>query len=293
MVPRLRSVISLFTCWCFLISTVSAAPENIGLLMTTGKVQVDGEPVPGNAAVFSGNRIASGDGIANLRFADGTSAVMRPDAQMTIYREHSVMVRGVTMQRGADKHPVIADGLRISGRTPNAAVLVGVKDESHFEVAAEGGELEVRTPTGNLIARVVPGKNLGFTISKAPDEAQGNTVLLCGRLGGNDQLTDNITSVTYLLQSPTSLGTFHDKTVAVTGTVVNSTATPPVVGVSSIKIVASCEVAAPGAGPAATHIVSSKWLYAVAALAAAGIIAGVVIYNTGHGGPSPATPAVP
>src|SRR5215475_8204557 len=148
MIPRLRSAISLFTCWCFLISTVSAAPDNIGLLMTTGEVQVDGVPVPGNSAIFSGNRIASGSAISNLRFSDGTSAVMRPGGQMTVYREHAVL-------------------------------LVGVKDESHFEVAAEGGRLEVRAPAGNLIARVEPGKNISFTISQAPAGAQENTVLLC------------------------------------------------------------------------------------------------------------------
>src|SRR5215470_9755303 len=148
MILRLRSAISFVTCWSFIISTTSAASDNIGLVMTTGAVQVDGVTVPGSAAIFSGSRIASGTGISNLRYSDGTTAVMRPGAQMTVYRDHSVLLQGVAMQRGADKHPVFAHGLRISGATPDAALLVGVRDASHFELAAQGGKLEVRTSTG-------------------------------------------------------------------------------------------------------------------------------------------------
>ena len=300
MIPRLRSAISLVTCWCFFISTVSAAPDNIGLLMTTGEVQVDGVVVPGNSAIFSGNRIASGRAISNLRFSDGTSAVMRPGGQMTVYREHSVVLQGVAMQRGADKHPVIADGLKISGVTPNATVLVGVKDESHFEVAAAGGKLEVRAPTGSLIARVEPGKNLSFTISDAPAGIQENTVLLCGRLPENRQLTDSITAITYRLQGTTDLEPFFGKTVAVVGTVINPSAVPPAVSVSSIKEVRTCEVTAPGAAPAGSTFKSGKGLLLVA-LALAGLGVGVYFAVTtpseaagaaavGLGGPPVATP---
>ena len=291
MILRLRSAISLFTCWCFIVSTASAASDNIGLVMATGEVQVDGLSVPGNAAIFSGSRITSRDGISNLRFSDGTSAVMRPGAQMTVYREHSVVVQGMTMQRGADRHPVIADGLRISGATPGAAVLVEVKDESHFEVAAEGGNLEVRTTEGNLIARVVPGKDLSFTISQAPAGIPQNNVQICGPLTGNDQLKDEFTGLTDQLQG-TGLERYRGKTVQVIGTVANPSATPQVVDITSIRVVRSCVVGGPGAAPAATSIRSGKGLILVA-LAAAGL--GVAIYysvNSG-GGPSPVTPAVP
>jgi hypothetical protein len=290
MILRLRSAISLFTCWCF-VSTVFASSANIGLVMTSGGGQVDGVPVPGNAAIFSGSRIASGDGISNLRFSDGTSAVMRPSTQMTVYHEHSVLLQGVTMQRGADKHAVIADGLKISGATPNAAVLVGVKDESHFEVAAEGGELEVRNSTGDLVARVKPGRDLSFTISQAPAGTQQTAVQICGPLPGNAQLTDTFTSVTYQLQG-TDLEPFHEKTVVIIGTVVNPSSTPPVVDISSIKEVRSCEIAAgPGAAPAATSIRSGKGLILVA-LASGGLAAGIYFAVTAQHG-TPVTPSVP
>jgi hypothetical protein len=294
MISRLRSAISLFTCWCFLINTVSAAPDNIGLLMTTGEVQVNGVPVPGNSAIFSGNRIASGSAISNLRFSDGTSAVMRPGGQMTVYREHSVLLQGVAMQRGADKHPVIADGLKISGVTPNAVVLVGVKDESHFEVAAEGGKLEVRALAGNLIARVEPGKNISFTISQAPAGTQENAVLLCGPLPRNGQLTDSTSNITYVLQGTTDLEPYFGQTVAVIGRVTNPSAVPPTVSVSSIKVVPTCVVTAPGAAPSASTFSSGKGLL-LAALAVAGLGVGLYFAVTSPSAPAPppVTPAVP
>ena len=291
MILRFRSAIALLTCWC-LVSTVSAASANIGLVITNGDVQVDGVAVPGNAAVFSGSRITTGTGISNLRFSDGTSAVMKPSAQMTVYPDHSVLLRGVTMQRGAARHPVIVNGLRISGATPNAAVLVGVKDQSHFEVAAEGGELEVRTSKGDLVARVEPGKDLTFSISQAPAGTPQNNVELCGRLGDDNQLRDTFTSVTYLLQGA-NLEPRHGQTIRVSGTVVNPSATPQVVNVSSITHVRTCEVAAgPGAAPAGARIASGAGLLLIA-LALGGLGAGIYFAISSNNGQQPTTPAVP
>jgi hypothetical protein len=290
MILRLRSAVALLTCWSF-VSTVSAASTNlsIGLAMTNGDVQVDGVPAPGNAAIFSGSRIASGSGISNLKFSDGTSALLRPSSQMTVYAERSVLLKGVAMQRGAEKHPVIADGLRISGATPEANVLVEVKDDSHFQVAAEGGELDVRSSTGNLIARVEPGKNLSFTISQAPTGIPENSVNLCGRVRDNDQLTDTFTSVTYQLQG-TGLGTFHGRTVMVTGTLVNPSAAPQAVTVSTIRTVHSCEVGR-GAVPAAT--IGSGLGLILIALAFGGLGAGIYFAVTAPSTTIPVTPAVP
>jgi hypothetical protein len=294
MILRLRSAISLFTCWCF-VTTVSASSENIGLVMATGAVQVDGVTVPGNAAIFSGSRISSGSGISNLRLSDGTTVVLRPGAQITVYRDHSVLLRGMAIQRAPDKHAIFADGVKISGAKPNATVLLEVKDGSHFQVAAQGGELEIRTSTGNLVARVEPGKNLGFTISQAPAGTQETTVEICGRLPDNHLLIDTFTSVTYQLQGM-GLEPFDGKTVRITGTVVNPSATPPVVTVSSINKVKTCEApAGPGAAPTAV-IKTPLALLTVLLVAAFGITEGVLEY--GEGGERnpfvpPVTPSVP
>ena len=231
MILRFQSAISLITCSC-LISTASATSSSIGLVMSTGEVQVDGLKVPTTSAIFSGNLISSGDRSANLQFSDGTSALMRPGSTMTVYRERSVLQQGITMQRGLDKHPVLADGLRISGAAPNAVALVGVRDSSHIEVAAQEGEADVLAPSGNLVARVEPGRTLSFAIGE-PAGASANGVELSGNLRPHYLLTDEVTNVTYQLQG-SDLGPLVGGSVEVVGAVVgNPSSTPQVVAVSS------------------------------------------------------------
>src|SRR5271169_1773129 len=103
MILRLQSAIAVFTCSC-LISVASSTSTSIGLVMTSGEVQIDGLRMPGNSAIFSGNLISSENQAANLQYSDGTSAVMNPGSLMAVYREHSVLQRGITLQRGVDKH---------------------------------------------------------------------------------------------------------------------------------------------------------------------------------------------
>lgn len=162
MILQLRSAIALFTCNC-LIGVAVASSSSVGLVMTTGVVEVDGQRVPGNSAIFSGSRVFSGDKTSNLQFSDGTSAVMNPGTTMTVYQERSVLQQGVTTQRGIDKHAVLANGLKISSTTANATAQVGVKNDSYMEVFARDGEADVWNASGKLVARVEPGQPLSFT----------------------------------------------------------------------------------------------------------------------------------
>lgn len=212
----------------------SPVSSSIGMVMTTGNILVDGSQVPGSSAIFSGSRISSGERSSNIQFSDGTSAVMRPGATMTVYREHSVLQRGVAMQRGIDKHAVSAGELKISGTTPHAAVLIGVKDALHIEVAAQEGESEVRTSSGNLVARVEPGKPMSFTIKDAAG-SPANGAALYGVLQPHYLLTDETTNVTYQLQGE-NLEPLVGTAVQVTGNVLgsSSSAVPEVLAVSNI-----------------------------------------------------------
>jgi hypothetical protein len=214
----------------------SSTSSTIGIVMTSGDVQVNGSRVPGNSAIFSGNLISSGEMASNLQFADGTSAVMKPGASMTVYREHSVLQRGVAMQRRADKHPLIANGLRVSATTSNAVVFVGVKDASHMEVASQGGESDVWTPGGNLVARVGSGKTLSFAIAQATPD-QEKKITLCGDLDEGNLLTDGQNGVTYKLQG-SNITSLVGKRVKVSGTVAGTSASgsePEPLAILSIK----------------------------------------------------------
>jgi len=256
--------------------------------MSTGEVQVDGLPVPGTSAIFSGNLISSGDRSSNLQFSDGTSALMKPGTSLTVYREHSVLQRGEALQRGVDKHPILADGLKISGAAPNAVALVGVKDAAYVEVAAQEGESDVWTSTGDLVARVDPGKTIGFAIGQAPAGTQVVTTLnICGDLNQNYLLTDHSSYVTYMLQG-SNLKPFVGKTIRVTGTVSGATSSPStaeILVVSSIKkLNRVCEA------PAAVN--TGKILVLVGA-AVGGTLIGLAIAGDLTSSQPPVTPVVP
>jgi hypothetical protein len=299
---RLQSAVSLFTCSC-LISMGSATPSTIGLVMTSGEVQIDGSSVRGNSAIFSGSLVSSSDVNSNLQFSDGTNAVMRPGATMKVYREHSVLQQGVTMQRGVDKHAVLADGLRISGATPNAVALIGVKDASHVEVAAQAGETDVWTSSGNLVARVEPGKTVSFALDEAGTSGvPANGVRIYGILRPHYLLTDEQTNVTYRLQG-SGLDEFMGASVVVTGTVLGGSAasnTPPVVAVVNVvKLGNYGEMALGqqqgGARPAGQAPVWNRAsIIFLILVAIGGTLLGLAASGAFSSGPSvPATPATP
>jgi hypothetical protein len=159
---KLQSAISLFTCSCLV--SFAASPANVGILVTNGSAQVDGTAIHGNSTLFQGSEVKAGEISSDLRFTDGSTLVLQPGATVKVYRDHSELKQGTVMQRGASGHTLIADDLKISSLSADGTVLVGVKDSSHLEAVAQNAPAEVRTPTGNLIARLEPGQPLNFTI---------------------------------------------------------------------------------------------------------------------------------
>jgi hypothetical protein len=291
MTLRLRSVIAIFTCWC-MVAMTSAAASNVGFLMTTGKVQVDGTLVQGNSTIFSGNVISSGYGISNLRLSDGTSAMMSRGTIMTVYSERSVLQQGAVIQRGVDKHAVFADGLRVSGATPNSTAMIWVKDASHVEIASQQGEVNVLTDSGALVARVEPGKTLSFDIRQAAAN-HVNGIALCGQLGGNHQIRDSLTNITYQLQG-NNLDSYVGQWVQVDGTPtqsgVSSTA-PHLVMVSAVKeLDPSCDDSDP-ADPPHSLSPTARVIIVVSIALAIGAIIGAIAESGAK--PPPVTPAIP
>ena len=296
----LRSGISLFTCFC-LINMACASSTSVGLVMTSGEVQVDGSSVRGNAAIFSGNLVSSGDRSSSLQFADGTSAMMKPGTQIVVYREYSELKQGIALQRGVDKHPMLADGLKISGATPNAVALVGIKDASHIEVEAQMGEAAVWTASGNLVARVEPGKTLSFAIKEAAAGASTNGVKITGILRPHYLLTDELTNVTYQLQGP-DLEPLIGASIQVTGTVLagNSvSAAPQLVAVSSATrlnplMAMGADGQQPGAAPAGqAPIFNRESVIFLIVIAVGGTLLGLAASGAFSSSSTPVSPTTP
>ena len=153
-------------------------------------------------------------------FPGGSNLLLQPDSAVKVYHEYALLQRGAVIQRGS--HELVADGLRIYSLSPQGAIVVGMKDSSHLEVAAQGGAAEVRTAAGVLLARLETGKAMGFTVQDLPQvptappttsgqaaPEPGTQLTLHGIVRkdhagryGHYLLTDVATKITYELQGP-------------------------------------------------------------------------------------------
>jgi hypothetical protein len=258
MLVRVQSAISLFTCGCLI--SAAASPSSIGIVVTSGRAHVDGTVVHGNSTLFQGSVVQSGNVTTDLMFSGGSNLLLQPGSAVTVYREYAVLQHGVAIQRRTHGYPLIVDGLKVSSVSPQGAVVVGLKDGSHLEVAAQGEPVEVRTAAGKLVARLEPGKALSFAIqvsqqnpSSAPSEQNPSSppagqasppatvqLTLHGMLHkdhagryGHYLLTDLATNVVYELQGP-DLEDFVGASVEATGSIFD---TPPAGGASKVMSV--------------------------------------------------------
>jgi hypothetical protein len=247
MFAKLQSAIALFTCGCLV--SVAASPSSIGFVVTDGQAQVDGTVVRGNSTLFQGSVVQAGNVTSDIMLPGGSNLLLQPGSAVKVYREYAVLERGAAIQRGTHGYALVADGLKVSSLSPRGAIVVGVKDRSHLEVAAQGGAAEVRTPAGALVARLEPGKALTLAIqvspqgssptasqpnqsSPAPGQAlppAGGQVTLHGILRkdhagtyGHYLLTDTLTKIVYELQGP-GLDDLVGASVEATGSVFETT----------------------------------------------------------------------
>jgi hypothetical protein len=169
MLRNLQSAVALLTCGCMV--GYAAVPVSIGILVTDTPAVVDGIPIRGNSTLFSGNVVNAASAASSLWFSDGSSLVLQPGARVRVFRDHSVLEQGVATQTGSSKRELIVDGLTVASLSGRGAVAASWHDNSHFEAMAENGPAEVRTPLGELVARLNPGERLTFT-SIVPSPAQ-------------------------------------------------------------------------------------------------------------------------
>jgi hypothetical protein len=263
MLVKLQSAISVFTCGCLV--SLAASPSSIGFVVTSGEAQIDGAVVRGNSTLFQGNVVEAGNATSDLMFPGGANILLQPESAVKVYRDYAVLQRGAVIQRGT--HGLVADGLKISSLSTQGAVVVGMKDGSHLEVAARGGSAEVRNPTGALVARLEPGKAMSFAIQvsqqnstsaplqqNSPPPASGQSSTSAGQGAppagaqltlhgilrkdhpgryGHYLLTDLTTNVTYELQG-SGLDDLVGASVEATGSIFDTT---PAEGASRVMSV--------------------------------------------------------
>jgi hypothetical protein len=239
-------------------------------------MRVDSYAVKGNATLFDGSVVETGQATADLRLEKGTEITLSSGSRGTLYRDHLVLQQGASELAANSTFQLQANGLRVTANEPNSRGVVSLKAGNMVEVATLSGSFGVTNSNGVLLASVRPGHALSFAM-QAPTASGKSTTFT-----GTGMVTEE--SGQYFLTIETGekykitcgdLTKYVGKKVQVTGTV--QAGAPTVVCASSIAINGAV------AGISAT----TGWIIAGAAVAG-GTALGVGIYQATKPG-SPAS----
>lgn len=265
MLKKLQAVLML----CCMATYASAATV-LGTASVRGDMRVDGYAVKGDATVFDGSVVETGDASANLRMGRGVEITMSRSSRGTIYRDRFVLQRGESELTAPASFELEANGLHVWANKPNSVALVGLTPKNTVQVAALSGSLEVRDGQGILLSDVLPGRPLSFAM-----QAQANTspysVSTVGMLdvqGGQYYLTTD-ENVKYALTGQDFQKFVGDK-VVITG-MLEPTAQPS--GTAGTIAVKTIEINGP------YYRKTGMWMIVGTALGGAGTV-GWVIYDS-------------
>ncbi len=151
----------------------AAATNSIGTVSAEGPVRVDHYAVEGNATLFRGSEVQTGQASANLLLGKGVKMTMATDSQSTLYRHRAVLQHGASELTASNPFEMEADGLHITPDAPNSRGTVSLMNANTVQVAARSGGFKVTDSQGVLVASVHPGSPLNFAV-QAGGTSMGN-----------------------------------------------------------------------------------------------------------------------
>jgi hypothetical protein len=187
-----------FAVAAMLVATLSnayAGTVAIGTASARGDMRVDQYKVNGNATLFDGSVVETDQATADLRLDKGVAVTMSTGSRATLYRDHLVLQKGVSELSSSSQFRVDASNLRVTPNASDSRGVVAVKQGDTVEVAALTGSFGVTNDKGALLARVVPGHPLSFSLQAGAGAASSGaqpfegTGLLSKEADGNFLLT--------------------------------------------------------------------------------------------------------
>jgi hypothetical protein len=251
-----------------LLSNSAAATVSIGTVSARGEMRVDTYAIKGNATLFDGSVIETGQAAAELRLAKGTEITLSAGSRGTLYRDHLVLQQGESELATATSFQLQANGLRVTPNQPDSRGLVSISSAKTVDVTAFTGSFAVTNNQGVLLASVHPGLPVSFAMQA--DGTTTSTFTATGKISfenGHYYLTDSKTGIKYEVTGQ-DLSSAVGKTVKITGTF------------SGVVSVTSAQVLTAGVFTTTGLIITS-----VVVVAAAGTAVGVYFAVT------PSTPA--
>ena len=266
-----------------------AAAPAIGVATTSGDFQIDRANVSGNATILDGSLVETGRTASELRLYEGTGMRLSVDSRAKVFQNRLVLEQGAAQVDSRQGYAIDAAGLQVQA-APRSAARIGLAGAGRVEVSALSGAVQVKNETGVLLARVLPGQALAFTIQASGAAPPEKLMGVLSESNGHYFLTDQTAGVRVELVG-SDLGKMVGKLVEVSGTLDTSATAAPsaahVVNVITIRVVAQASkaVAAAGAGAKAGSFLGSHAVI-IAGVAVAAVAAPAAIALTSSDSPS-------
>ena len=212
---RKLQVAAILSC---MLSYAAAGTVSIGTANARGNMRVDSYNVKGNATLFNGSMIETGEASADLRLNKGTQITMSSSSRGTLYSDHLILQQGETELAASSPFQLDANGIvRVIPNEPNSRGIVTLKPGNTVEVASLSGSFGVTNEHGVLVANVHPGRVLSFAMQAGANPTSFSGVGLVSFENGTYYLTTD-EDVKYVLTCKDSHKYVGDK-VVVTGTI--------------------------------------------------------------------------
>jgi len=252
-----------------MLSYAAAGTVSIGTASARGDMSVDSNLIKGNATLFDGSVVETGQATVDLRLGKGTEITMSTASRGTVYNDRLVLQRGQSELTASSSFQLEANGLRVTPNEPNSRGVVSLMAGNTVEVASLNGSFGVTNDHGVLLANVRPGRTISFAMQEGGNPTLFSGVGMVSSENGQYYLT-TVESGKYVLTCKDFKKYLGDK-VIVSGTMQPSSAQTE--GVTSNLCVKSIEL---NGGDGMSK--GTKWIIAGVAIGGAAEV-GYVIYE--------------
>jgi len=196
------------------VSVAGAATLAIGVAITNSDLTIDHSKISGNATILDGSTLETGAAPARLDVS-GARLKLGPESKSTVYRNRLLLEKGEGEFTGRP-YSVEALAVKVSATAPGSIGRVSLRGGNVVEVAALAGDVRVTNLTGLVLAKVLSGSTLAFSMPDAGDPASATVTGIVVKKDGRYLLTDETSQVTFELQGLT-VANKVGKRVEVTG----------------------------------------------------------------------------
>ena len=265
------------------LSYAATGTKAIGTVSARGDMRVDGYSVNGDATLFDGTVVETGQAAAALRIDKGGEIKLAQDSRGTLHSDRLILQQGIGEWTPSGSFSFEANGLRVSPSEANSSGVVSMDSAHTVEVATLTGQFQVTNENGLLLARVSPGHPLSFGMVQAGTPSPSpSSITVTGTLdieAGTYFITVTSTGVVYQLSAnAAATKTFARQVgaiVTLTGTI--SSEVKPSLGAAAVIDVSNDKQVAKGTSGAGFD--SKVLIGALIIAGAAGIALGTLVSN--------------